>query len=371
MSAQVLIPDVLVLPEGIRSNLAVRVAQGRVEEIAAPETWPGDPRVHLSGTLMPGAIDLQVNGAGGRSVDEASSEALDVVARVVLEGGATSFLPTLISAPFDDLLDQVRGVASWIKEWSGAGARPLGIHVEGPFLAVPGAHPPGSLVDPTPERVEALLSAAGGHLALVTLAPEREGAIDATRRLTAAGTRVSIGHAADPGQVAACVDAGANLATHLFNVMSPIHHRDSSVALAVMDDPRLTCGLIGDGHHVSPAAMRLAWSRLGRGRLALVTDCASPAGAGDGEFDLGSVRVHAERGVVRDGAGRLAGSAALMRDVVRGFGEAVPGLDGSDWAHLCSVTPAAAIGLKAGIEVGSSARFSLLGPDGALLAVTG
>ena len=369
MPAEVLIPDVLVLPEGVHNDLAVRVSEGRVEGIASPDSWPGDPHVNLNGTLLPGALDLQVNGAGGRSVDEASSEALDLVARVVLEGGATSFLPTLISAPFEELLDQVRGVASWISGWSGAGARPLGMHVEGPFLEVPGAHPPGSLVDPTPERVDALLSAAGEHLTLVTLAPERAGALDATRRLTAAGTRVSIGHAADPAQLAACVDAGANLATHLFNVMSPIHHRDASVALAVMDDPRLTCGLVGDGHHVSPAAMRLAWRSLGRERLALVTDCAPPAGAGDGEFDLGSVRVRAEGGVVRDGAGRLAGSAALMRDVVRGFGEAVPGLDGSDWAHLCSVTPAAAIGLKAGIKVGSSARFSLLGPEGVLQAV--
>ena len=203
----------------------------------------------------------------------------------------------------------------------------------------------------------------------MTLSPGRAGAPEATHRFVEAGVRVSLGHAADAGAFGACVDAGATLATHLFNVMSPVHHRDRGGALAALDDPRVTCGLIGDGHHVSAAALRLAWRALGRERIALVTDCASPAGAGDGEFLLGSIRVVAEGGVVRDGAGRLAGSTALMRDLVRAFGEAVDGLEPADWAHLCAVTPAAALGLRAAVEPGAEARFSVLGPDGALSAL--
>ena len=369
MPAHVLLPEAVVLPEGLRTAVAVRVAEGRVEQVGEPESWPDDPQVQLAGTLLPGALDLQVNGAGGRGVDEATPEALDTVARTVLEGGATSFLPTLISAPFDVLLDQVRRVASWIDSWKDAGARPLGLHVEGPFLELAGAHPPSALIDPTPERVDALLEAAAGHLALVTLAPGRPGSAEATGRLTDAGACVSLGHAGDAAEFDACVDAGARLVTHLFNVMSPIHHRDRGVALAALDDARLTCGLIADGHHVSAEAMRLAWRVLGRERLALVTDSAPPAGAGDGTYQLGTVRVHAEGGLVRDEAGRLAGSAALMRDVVQAFAGAVPDLDGSDWAHLCAVTPAAALGRRAAIEPGAEARFSLLGAGNVLEAL--
>jgi N-acetylglucosamine-6-phosphate deacetylase len=369
MSTHVLVPQAAALPGGLRTGVAVRVVSGIVEQVGEPAQWPDDPHTQLAGTLLPGALDLQVNGAGGRGVDEATPEALDVVARAVLEGGATSFLPTLISAPFDVLLEQVRRVASWIDTWTDVGARPLGMHVEGPFLELPGAHPPSALTDPTQERVDALLAAAEGHLSVVTLAPGRSGAAEATRRLIGAGTRVSLGHAGDATAFDACVDAGANLVTHLFNAMSPIHHRDRGIALAAVDDARLTCGLIADGHHVSAEAMRLAWRALGRERLALVTDSGPAAGAGDGSFQLGNVRVHAEGGVVRDAAGRLAGSAALMRDVVRAFGSAVPGLDGSDWAHLCAVTPAAALGRSAAIEPGAEARFSVLGTDGGLEAL--
>lgn len=369
MSARVLLPDAVVLPAGTETGVGVRFEAGRITAIGPAASLGDGPVESVRGVLLPGALDLQVNGAGGRGVDEATDEALDVVARTVLTGGATAFLPTLISAPFDELLRQVAAVAAWIPRAPEDGARPLGLHVEGPFLEVPGAHPPDALVDPTPERVEALLEAGAGRLAMVTLAPGRPGAAEATRRLVEAGVRVSIGHAADASAFGACVDAGANLATHLFNVMSPVHHRDGGIALAALDDPRVTCGLIGDGHHVSAAALRLAWRALGRERIALVTDCASPAGAGDGEFQLGPARVVAQGGVVRDEAGRLAGSAALMGDLVRAFGAAVGGLEPADWAHLCAITPAASLGLQAGIEPGAEARFSILGPEGDLTAL--
>ncbi len=368
MSDRILVPGALVLGDGLQRDIGVHVSRGRVTAIGPPNALPPGERIAVDGTLIPGVFDMQVNGAGGRGVDETSDEALRTVAGTVLDGGATSFLPTLISAPFEDLLEQVRRLTKWIEQWDGEGARPEGMHLEGPFLEVPGAHPPEALIDPSPERVEALLEAAEGRLALVTLAPGRAGAVEATSRFAAAGVCVSLGHAADPAHLAGCVDAGARMVTHLFNAMSPIHHRHPSLALAALQEPRLTCSLITDGHHLRPEVIQLAWRLLGRDRMVLVTDSASPAGAGDGEFSLGEAQVRSSGGCVRDAEGRLAGSAALARDIVAGVREALDEVDEVDLSRLFSTGPAALLGQSRAIEVGSPARFSVLGGDGALSA---
>ncbi len=362
MSPELLLPDAILLPTGLVSGVSLGIEEGRITHIGR-HTGSASPR-RLAGTLLPGAIDMQVNGAGGRDVGEGSVEALDRIATTVLAGGATAFLPTLISAPFPLLLERLRAVARWIESGPTGGAQPLGIHLEGPFLELAGAHPPEALIDPTPERIEAILDAAAGHLALVTLAPGREGAVEAVRSLTAAGVRVSLGHGADAGAFTACVDAGATLVTHLFNAMSPIHHRRASLALAALDDPRLLCGVIADGQHLSAPALRLAWRILGRQRMLLVTDSSAPAGCGDGTFLLGDRRVEARGGVVTDEEGGLAGSAALMRDVVAGMGAAVEELEPADWAALTSTNAARALGLTTELVPGAPARFSLLGPHG-------
>jgi N-acetylglucosamine-6-phosphate deacetylase len=361
------LPDALVLDDRLVNGTALLVQSGRIADIGPAHQFPGVPERPLTGTLLPGVVDLQVNGAGGRGVDEATPEALDHIATAVLSGGATYFLPTLISAPFERLLQQVRAVVAWIRDNPGKGA--LGLHVEGPFLEVPGAHPANALVDPSPERIEALLEAAGDELRLVTLAPGLAGAVQACARLTEAGVLVSLGHAADARQVGACVDAGARMVTHLFNAMSPLHHREPGLVGAALDDGRLTSSLIPDGHHVGPAAMRLAWRVLGRERLVLVTDSASPAGAPDGDYRLGEARVRLANGIVRDDDGRLAGSALLAGDGLRGFRAAVPGADEVDLAFIMATNPAKLIGAPARIEVGAPARCSLLGPDGSLSAI--
>ena len=370
MSARVLLPDAVVLPGGLVRDTAVLVEAGQIVRVGSLAALGGaHPVERIEGSLLPGLVDLQVNGGYGRGVDEATEEALTATAASVLEGGATSFLATLISAPFDALLDQVDAVARWIESGPRGGARPLGLHVEGPFLEVPAAHPAETLIDPTPARVDALIEAARGHLRLVTLAPGRAGAVQATARLVEAGACVSLGHAADPTHLAACVDAGASLVTHLFNAMSPIHHRIPSIALAALNEPRLTCCLISDGHHVRAEAMRLAWRVLGPERLLLVTDQAAPAGAPDGTYHLGPSQVTSSGGVVRDSEGRLAGSAALARDIVRGFRAAVPDITLSDLATITSLAPARAIGLDHGIQAGAAAEFSVMEDSGALRAL--
>ena len=335
------------------------------------EGEPTDRTLHLQGTLLPGVIDLQVNGAGGRGVEEGTRDALNVVARTVASGGAVAFLPTLISAPFEDLLGQTAAVADWIDNWDGRGARPLGIHLEGPFLEAPGAHPTDCLIDPDPTRVQSLIDAARGHLRLLTLAPGRAGAVSATAQLSAAGVCVSVGHAQDHTQLQACVDAGAQMVTHLFNAMSGAHHREPGIAGLSLAHASLCCSLIVDGVHVHPAMVRNAYSCLGPERFVLVTDCMAGAGMPDGEFNLGSSRVTVSNGVVRDTAGALAGSAILMSDAVQRFLEFVPGTDATQVARVASGNPARLLGQESmgSIAPGRSPGFSLLREGGQLAAI--
>ena len=166
--------DAAVLAGGTVSGATVLVEDGVVTAVG-DETAQADRTVRARGTLLPGPIDLQVNGAGGRGVDEADPEALDAIAAQVASGGACAFLPTLITAAFERLLEQTARVAEWIGSRTAQGATPLGIHLEGPFLEVAGAHDASCFVDPTAQRVDALIEAARGQLRLVTLAPGRAG----------------------------------------------------------------------------------------------------------------------------------------------------------------------------------------------------
>ena len=221
-------PDAAVLGTELVSGVQVETADGVVKGIHREREAEA---TRVPGTLVPGLVDLQVNGAGGASVQDATPEALDEVARVSALHGGIAFLPTLITAPWESLLKQVRGVAEWIEDRAvqpvAGAATPLGIHVEGPFLVTPGAHPADCLIDPTPERVDDLLEAGKGHINLVTLAPSRTGAPEATRQLSQAGVCVSLGHGAGTTGISECASAGATKATHLFNAMGPWNHRET------------------------------------------------------------------------------------------------------------------------------------------------
>lgn len=358
-----------VLPDTVAADVRIAAMDGRITAIdRAPA---GDASERLRGTLLPGCVDLQVNGAGGAACDTATPDALDTVARAVLAGGAAAFLPTLITAPWDTLLQQVRAVAQWIRTWRGAGAEPLGLHLEGPFLRTPGAHDASCLCDPTPERVQQLLAAANGTLKLVTLAHARSGAAAATRTFVQAGVTVALGHCDAPTAFTDCVDAGARAVTHLFNVMGPLHHREPGTAGLALDDARVQCPLILDGVHVHPAMVRTAWARLGPDRTILVTDAVGAAGMPDGEYTLAGQRVTARDGVVRDGKGNLAGSALTMALAARNFLRMVPNAGPWTLARVAASNPAALIGAAqyGRIAVGQRAAFTLLADDGSLRSI--
>ena len=286
-------------------------------------------------------------------------------------GGAVAFLPTLITAPWPQLLQQVQQVARWLETWNGNGAEPLGLHLEGPFLVTPGAHPKQHFVPPTAERVAELLAAARGKLRLVTIGNAIEGAAEAIRQLVAAGVTVALGHCDRGDGFAACVDAGATSVTHLFNVMGPMHHRVLGPATLALDDVRVSCPIIVDGVHVAEAMVRNAFQILGPDRMILVTDAVAAAGMPDGTYSLSGIEVTASAGVVRDGQGNLAGSALTMALCARNFLSFVPSAGPWTLAQIASSNPARLIGASdyGTLRVGGRAAFTLLGDDGSVRCV--
>src|SRR6266508_2156195 len=229
---------------------AVAVEDGRVVEVLdrRPPAGPG----HLAlerGVLAPGLIDLQLNGAFGVDLVDADAGGWERVLCGLPSTGVTALLATFISAPVDDLAAAMRRAGAARAAAGRPGSRLLGVHLEGPFLSERrrGAHDAGQLVDPTPELVDRLMEAGAGILELLTLAPEREGAIEATKRLAGAGVLVSVGHSdALAEQVAAAAEAGARMVTHVFNAQRGLHHREPGVAGQALADARLACGLIAD-----------------------------------------------------------------------------------------------------------------------------
>jgi N-acetylglucosamine-6-phosphate deacetylase len=283
---------------------------------------PRTPDEHLDhGVLVPGFVDLQVNGYYGVEFDAVDEAGWRMVAERLPETGTTAFVPTFITAPLPQLGGTLKAAPHLIEQLSlsplPGHARILGVHVEGPFINPlrGGAHNKEWMTDPTPEAVSALLGAAQGHLTIMTLAPERPGALAAIRQLAGHGVLVSVGHSdALAWQVAEAADAGARMVTHLFNGQRPLHHREPGVAGQALADHRLTSGLIADFRHVAAPVTAIAFAAA-PGRIALVTDAAASAGMPPGPYLLGGQPIELPAG---DGVppvrpdGTLAGSALRM-----------------------------------------------------------
>ena len=293
----------------------VAISGGQITEVGAGPP-PRDPDVLLTdGVLMPGLVDLQVNGYYGVDLADADPAGWARVASRLPETGTTAFLPTYITAPVGELAEALRS-ARKIAAGAPAGARILGVHVEGPFLspARAGAHRRDWIVPPSPGAVAELLAAGQGVLRLVTLAPEADRAMAAVVALVAAGVVVSVGHSdATARQVADAAGAGARMVTHLFNAQRGLHHREPGVVGQALTDQRLTSGLIVDLAHVAAPVCAIAFAAA-PGRICLVTDAVACAGMPPGRYLLGGQPVDLPAGggapVRQDGT--LAGSALRM-----------------------------------------------------------
>jgi len=295
----------------------VAVSGGRISAVAAGPP-PGRADVELAaGVLLPGFVDLQVNGYFGVEMSAADPGGWALVAGRLPELGTTAFLPTYITAPVADLAAGLRRAASLVPALPRGAARVLGVHVEGPFISAArrGAHNPSWIIPPAPAAVGELISAGAGVLRLVTLAPEAEGGLAAIDRLAGAGVVVSVGHSDATGpQVAEAAAAGARMVTHLFNAQRPLGPYEPGVAGQALTNHRLTSGLIADLHHVCREACVIAFAAA-PGRICLITDASACAGMPAGQYLLGGEPIELPPG---DGVpprrpdGGLAGSALRL-----------------------------------------------------------
>ncbi|HVW48275.1 MAG TPA: N-acetylglucosamine-6-phosphate deacetylase [Solirubrobacterales bacterium] len=262
------------------------------------------------GIVAPGFVDLQVNGYAGVDFSTAGVEGWEAATAALLRDGVTAFQPTLVSAPIEAMREALARVPR--------GGRVIGAHLEGPFLSPrrPGAHDPSALIAPDREALDDLL--AGGPVTQVTLAPELPEALDLVDALRERGVTVSCGHTeADAAAAHRAFDRGASAVTHLFNAMRRPRSRDPGIAFAALGREDVFVTLIIDGHHLADDTVRVAWRAAGE-RLVLITDAVAAATAPDGDYTLGgTVPIHSRGGVVRDGAGSLAGSTLSMLAAVR------------------------------------------------------
>lgn len=357
MSAPLLLRDLDAGPSGAGPR-ALLLAGGRIAaidgdaEAAAREAHA----VSVPGRFAaPGFIDLQVNGIGGHdfTTDPGS---MWTVGPVLARHGVTAFLPAIVTSPRGTVEAALRVAA---ERRDAGGAKPLGLHVEGPFLAPAraGAHDPELLREPDLDEIRGWL--ASGALRILTLAPELPSAMDAIRTV-AAGSVVSIGHTdADAATTERAIESGARYATHLFNAMPPLGHRAPGAVGALLADDRVTLGLIVDGRHLDPLVVGLV-SRLASGRVSLVSDAIGALGLDDGSYHLGGTTVTVTRGTASLADGTIAGSVVGLDAGVRRFAQAT----GSAAAAIEAVTgvPARLLGLedRGVLRVGGRADIVLL-----------
>ncbi|MFD0692160.1 N-acetylglucosamine-6-phosphate deacetylase [Actinomadura fibrosa] len=366
----------LVLPDGVRLG-ELRVENGRIVAITAPLPVPaespdtalltengGRDVVDLGGRhVVPGFVDLHVHGGAGASYQAGAGEEARRAAAFHLAAGTTTTMASLVTGDPRELADAVGGLADLAADGAIAG-----IHLEGPYLARDrcGAHDPALLRKPDPAEFRRLVALGRGHLRMITLAPELPGALDLVREAADAGVLAAVGHTDATGATArAAFDAGARVATHLFNAMRPLHHREGGPIAAALNDPRVTVELINDGVHVEPGVARLVFAAAGP-RVALITDAMAAAGMGDGDYRLGVMDVQ-----VRDGRATLAGGTSIAGSTITmadAFRRAVTdvGLPIERASEAASLTPARALGLDpriGSLEPGKDADLLVLEDD--------
>jgi N-acetylglucosamine-6-phosphate deacetylase len=363
----VLLPRRVFTRAGPESGRCVLIDAGRITAVVDAGVAPAHARM-LDGDLLPGFIDVQVNGGGGVLFnDRPDVDGIAAIAGAHRRFGTTGLLPTLIS---DDLDTIARALAA-VDEAIAAGVPGiLGIHLEGPFLnpARKGIHDPAKFRILDAAAIDLLASLRRGRT-LVTLAPEQAppGAI---RALVERGVIVAAGHTdATYEEVRAGIDEGLSGFTHLFNAMSPFGSRAPGVVGAALEDRTSWCGLIADGHHVHPAALRVALAAKGPEALLLVTDAMPTLGAADTEFVLGGTRIRADGGRLTGPDGTLAGAQLDMASAV-GNATRMMGIELAVAARMASANPARVLGLageRGTIAPGLAADLVLLGADGEVL----
>jgi len=361
--------------EEIQQPLLV-VEDGLITEVCSRATKesPSDAVLVDFGdaVIAPGFFDIHIHGGAGLDVMRASPSELPRLGKFLTAHGVTAYFPTTVAAPLDGTCEALERLADAIEANLASGdsvqARPLGIHLEGPFLSHKrrGVHPPENLVEPTVAIFDRLWQAARGHVRVLTIAPELPGAMEVIAEATRRKVCVSIGHSDAEMPVAqAAVKAGARHATHTFNAMRPLDHRQPGIVGEVLSNDDLTADMIVDGIHVDPAVVELFLKAKGVERAVLITDAMSATGMPEGRYQLGPIEVDVKDGKATSG-GSLAGSVLTMDRAVRNVTKF------SRWSlrdavRAATLNPALAVGLSGQFGVlaaGASADFTVLSHAG-------
>ncbi len=320
--------------------------------------------------IAPGLIDIHVHGGAGHDVMQAGDDALSRMERHLAAHGVTSYCPTTVTAPLDATFGALERLAKSEKaNREGNRAKPVGLHLEGPFIshAKRGVHPPENLVEPSVELFERLWQAASGRVTVMTVAPELPGAAEMIRNVVSRGVCISVGHSnATLAETETAISAGARHATHTFNAMRPLDHREPGILGAVLGDDRLSADLIADGIHVHPEMVNLFLRAKGPERAVLITDAISATGMGDGKFRLGDFEVEV-KGERCEYEGKLAGSVLTLDRAVRNVGKF------AKWSlqqslRLATLNPARVLGRNdlGIIAPGAVADFAVFDAGGAV-----
>ena len=342
-------------------------AEGEVSAGPSPSGDQAGSWGDVAGPLIaPGFVDVHVHGGGGHDA-MGGRAALDGMARHLLRHGVTSFLPTGVSAPLDDLYRFVDEVRDWMPVAPTDGAQPLGSNLEGPWLAhaKKGAHDPALLRSPADLRLADLEAHLDG-LRLVTVAPEVPGGLELIAWLRARGVATSMGHsAATYDQAQAGYAAGGSSTTHLFNGMSGVDHRDPGLAVAALTNDDAYVELIADGVHVDPALWRLIARTKPADRLMLISDAIPLAGMGDGRATVGGLQVEVTgQRVTLVGTQTLAGSVIALDTAVRNI--VASGVSRPDAVAAASRNPLTMLGVHDRGRLAVGQRADLVELDGDL-----
>jgi len=323
--------------------------------------------------LAPGFVEMHIHGGAGHDVMNADPSDLAAVERLLFKHGVTGYFPTTVTAPLDQTWSALDRLANAIERAAadnssrGERAQPLGIHLEGPFISHVrrGVHPPENIMLPTLSAFDRFWEAARGQIRVMTIAPELEGAREVIAEAARRGVCVSLGHSdADLSSARAAVAAGARHATHGFNAMRPLDHREPGIVGEMLTDSRLSADIIADGIHLDPAIVELFLKAKGVDAAVLITDAISATGMPDGRYRLGSFEVEVKNGRCLAG-GKLAGSVLTMDRAVRNV------MQFAHWnlqhaVRLATLNPARVTGLanRGKLEAGAEADFVVLSPTG-------
>ncbi|MCV4234904.1 N-acetylglucosamine-6-phosphate deacetylase [Virgibacillus sp. LDC1] len=343
---------------GDASGLPADLKQAATEVIHQPD-----------GYIIPGFVDIHVHGGNGEDFMDATKDVLDKITSFHSSQGTTAMLATTMTAPkaaIDHVLQEVNDYRKQDMPYT----RLVGVHLEGPFISPkwPGAQNPEHIVHANIDWLEEWVSTYPDLVRQVTLAPEREGALEAIAWLNNHGIVAALGHTdATYEEVEAAVEAGLSHGVHTFNAMTGLHHRKPGVVGAMLSDDRLSCEIIADGIHVHPAAIRILARMKQDGNLILITDAMSATGMADGEYTLGDLPVVVENGIatLKSNRDSLAGSTLTM---IKGFQLLVRevGLSIEQASRVGSINPATKIGiadLTGSLEAGKLADVLLLSSD--------